>query len=219
LKPAAQGKRMLSKLKNKIEIILFIGIALLACLLMTGATKKLPTLPKTEKILWTGYWDTGEWKDKGPYEYYCVVSEKGYMRTLRIYKPTPKGYKKIYTYSDGDYFIKAYPDVLVYSYALNTYWEGGSARVYRLFECNPKTDEIKMTFEIAFKNEPERLYEDNWDAYLIMGDEDSSFWTYGGTLSYETALFYKRVTGKGYSEFTTCKWDDRYLMMDSISKQ
>jgi hypothetical protein len=57
------------------------------------------------------------------------------------------------------------------------------------------------------------------EVHLVIGDDGSFYWTYGGTLSYETALFYKRVPGKGYSEFTTCKWDDRYLMMDAINKQ
>jgi hypothetical protein len=212
---------MLNKLKNKIGTILFIGMALLACLLMTGAAKKLPTLPKTEKILWVGYWDTFLDKNGSAYEYYCVISEnrKSLLRTLRVYKPTLKGYKKIYSYSDYYSFLKAHPDLFGKNHSLDTYWAAGSGCVYRVFECDPAKDKVNMTFETGYTREPERLYEDNGDAYLIMGDEDSSFWTYGGTLSYETALFYKRVSGKGYSEFTTCKWDDRYLMMDAINKQ
>jgi len=209
---------MLSKLKNKFKTMASIGIAILVCIFLTGATLKLPTLPKTEKILWTGYWDTGEWKDKGPYEYYCVVSEKDYERTMRVYKPTPKGYKKIYTYSDGFYFLKAYPDTFDCLSSLHTYWAAASLYYYRVFECDPNTDKIKMTFQTGYRTEPERFNIKNGDSYLIIGDEGSFFSINDNTLSFQTAIFYRRVPGNGYSKFTTCKWDDRYLMMDTISK-
>jgi len=204
---------------RRINKVFLIGMVLFTVLIMTGATQKRLNLPKLEKVLWTGYWDTWIEKDGSSYEYYCVISEIKQTRKLTIYKPTSKGYKKIYSYSDDNYFIKAYPDASENSQALNTYWEGCSARIYRVFEYEPVKDIVKMTFEIAFKDEPERFYEDNWDSYLIVGDEESSFITTKNTLSYETAIFYRRIPGQGYSKNTTSKWKDRYLMMDSISKQ
>jgi hypothetical protein len=193
--------------------ILFIGIALLACLVMTGATKRLPTLPKTEKILWTGYWDTGEWKDNNSYEYYCVVSEKKFLRTLTVFKQTAKEYKKIFSYSNYDGFIMAYS---IDDKILFTYWSAGSLNSLRIFECDPVKDKVKMTFEKGFIDNPNEVEADDGTSYLIIKDVN----TLGEqALSQMTAIFYRRVPGNGYSKITTCKWADRYLMMDTLSKQ
>jgi hypothetical protein len=94
------------------------------------------------------------------------VSEKGYIRTLRVYKPTPKGYKKIYTYSDSYYFLKASPETLENYHALNTYWETASARVYRVFECEPEKDKVRMTFEMGHKGTFDKIFMDNGDSFL-----------------------------------------------------
>jgi len=204
---------MLSKLKNKMGTILFIGIALLACLLMTGAAKKLPTLPKTEKILWTGYWDTDNFKNR----FYCVVTEDSSKRILAIYKSTSQGNKKIYSYSTYNYFGSAYQAFNNEGLYFN--WRTGSSNVFQLFEYDSKTLKIKKTFETPYRSSPEIFSPDNNEEYLMNGDVDGFFWTNEGTLSFQTAIFYQRVPGNGYSKFTTCKWVDRYSMMDTISKQ
>ncbi len=190
-------------------------MVLFTVLIMTGATQKRLNLPKYEKILWSGYWNTGEWKDISPYEYYCVVSENNYLRTLTVFNPVSKGYKKIYSYSNYDGFIMAYS---IDDKVLFTYWSGGSANSLRIFECDPEKDAIKMTFEKGFIDEPKEVEANDGTSYLVFKDINSFTGSGEQILSQVTAIFYKRIPGNGYSKFTTSKWDDRYLMMDTLSR-
>ncbi len=179
---------------------------------MTGAAKRKPKTNNPPKILWTGYWDTYDWE----YELYCVITEKDSLRTLSIYKPTSKGYRIIYSYSTYNHFVSAYQSYDDEGLYLN--WQTGSSNIYQLFEYDPKTLKIKKTFETAYRSSPEIFRLDNNEEYLSNGDVDGFFWTDEGTLSFQTAIFYKRIPGNGYSKFTTSKWDDRYLMMDTLSR-
>ena len=211
---------MLNKLNKSIpkryfKGIVLIGIVILSCLIMTGAAKRKPKTNNPPKILWSGYWDTGEWKDISPYEYYCVVSENNYLRTLTVFKPVSKGYKKIYSYSNYDGFIMAYS---IDDKVLFTYWSGGSANSLRIFECDPVKDTIKMTFEKGFIDEPKEVEANDGTSYLMFKDMNSFTGSGEQILSQVTAIFYKRIPGNGYSKFTTSKWDDRYLMMDTMSR-
>jgi hypothetical protein len=208
---------MLSKLFNTIEAqyvekILIVGVIVFACVFMVGAVKKKTVYGKGT-VLWTKYWEINEVLTN-----FCSVSKNNRQYAFTVYKPTTKGNIKIYSYSTKDYFAGVFPEYSI-TKTLNTYWISGEIHYLRVFEYNPQTGKIKMTFETGYRKEPERFNKDNGESFLILGDESSFLGGNDSTLSYETALFYQRVPGKGYSEFTTCKWDDRYLMMDAINKQ
>lgn len=183
--------------------------------LITGATNR--KTKSSEIILWTGYWNT-EYKD-GQVEkrYYCVVSENNVLRKLTIYKPTSKGNKKIYSLSSLGRMELVFPE-MQNPRAINLYCDDFLFDIFRVLECDPRTDKIRMTFELACRSKPEIFIKDDGTSYIVTGDETTSFVGNDYFISYNTAVFYKRVPGAGYSEFTTSKWNDRYLMMDTISK-
>ncbi len=203
----------------QVKRILLLVMVLLMAVVLLGAAKGKPKPKRKSKteILWTGFWDTGLWRGIGPYEYYCVVTEKDFLRTLTVYKPTAKGMKKIFSFSDYDSFLWANTNHF-YSTVLNTYWSGGAYERLRIFECDPETDKIKLTYENGYKEPPQEIDTDNGESYLMEKDKQSFYWDVNIPLSCRTAHFYKKVPQQGYSYFTSCRWDDRFLMLDALSK-